>query len=51
MATKLRAARLAAKGGVTTVIANGRTPGILDVILAGEDVGTVFLAVRLGAGR
>ena len=51
MATKLRAARLAAKGGVATVIANGRTPGILDAVLAGEDVGTVFLPVRPGAGR
>jgi glutamate 5-kinase len=51
MATKLRAARLAAKGGVATVIANGRTPGILDAVLSGEDVGTVFLPVRPGAGR
>ena len=43
MATKLRAARLATKGGVAAVIANGRTPGILDAILEGRDVGTVFL--------
>jgi glutamate 5-kinase len=51
MATKLRAAQLAAKGGVVTVIANGRTPGILDAVLAGEDVGTVFLPVRRRAGH
>jgi glutamate 5-kinase len=42
MATKLRAARQAARGGVVSVIANGRTSGILDSVLAGEDVGTVF---------
>jgi glutamate 5-kinase len=43
MATKLRAAHLATKGGVVAVIANGRVPGILDAVLSGGDVGTVFL--------
>ncbi len=51
MATKLRAARAANRGGVIAVIANGRVPGILDKVLSGEDVGTVFLPPRTGAGR
>jgi glutamate 5-kinase len=40
MASKLEAARLAIAGGTAAVIANGATPGILDAILAGHDVGT-----------
>lgn len=43
MATKLEAARIATEGGVVVVIANGRTPGALDRICAGESLGTVFL--------
>jgi len=44
MATKLRAARLAARSGAATIIANGRTPDVLKQIYHGEDVGT-FLSV------
>jgi glutamate 5-kinase len=40
MASKLEAARLCVGEGTAAVIANGGTPGILDRILAGEDVGT-----------
>jgi glutamate 5-kinase len=40
MASKLEAARLAAAEGTAVVIANGTVPGILDRVLAGEDVGT-----------
>src|SRR5262249_11310154 len=43
MATKLEAARIATSSGGLAVIANGRRPGVLDEVLAGEDVGTVFL--------
>ncbi|NCC50042.1 MAG: glutamate 5-kinase [Spartobacteria bacterium] len=42
MATKLQAAQTAAKGGVLTVLADGRKPGILRRIRAGEDVGTLI---------
>lgn len=42
MATKVAAARLAARFGVPTIIANGKTPGILARVLAGEEVGTWF---------
>jgi glutamate 5-kinase len=42
MQTKLRAARLAARSGATTVIANGRSPNILRRLHAGETVGTTL---------
>ncbi len=44
MASKLRAARMATAAGENTIIASGRTPGVLARILAGEPVGTLFLA-------
>jgi len=43
MASKLAAAKLALAGGSTVVMANGSTDGILDAVLAGADVGTLFL--------
>ncbi len=42
MASKLDAARIATGSGGVAVIANGRTPGVLDRLFAGEAVGTVF---------
>jgi glutamate 5-kinase len=44
MASKLEAARLATTGGENVIIASGRTPNILPRIIAGEPVGTLFLA-------
>lgn len=44
MASKLEAARLATKAGENVIIASGRQPGALRRILAGEPVGTLFLA-------
>lgn len=43
MFTKVRAAKQVAKRGVPTVIANGKTKDILKRILAGEEIGTLFL--------
>jgi glutamate 5-kinase len=43
MVAKVSAARLASRGGVPTVIADGTTPGLLPRILAGEEIGTIFL--------
>ncbi|HEY0713259.1 MAG TPA: glutamate 5-kinase, partial [Polyangia bacterium] len=40
MASKLEAARLAISEGTAAVIANGTVPGIVERVLAGEDVGT-----------
>ena len=42
MASKLDAARIATGAGGVAVIANGRMPGVLDRVFAGEAVGTVF---------
>jgi glutamate 5-kinase len=44
MVTKLEAAEIAMRAGGVAVIANGRTPGILDRIFAGESVGTAFVS-------
>src|SRR5580693_8547693 len=42
METKLEAVRIANEDGRPAIIANGRTPGVLDAILAGKPVGTLF---------
>jgi glutamate 5-kinase len=42
MATKLLAAEIAAAAGAETIIANGRTPGILLNIASGKFTGTTF---------
>ena len=44
METKLRAAQIANKAGVSMVIASGKKPGILARLIAGESVGTYFAA-------
>jgi len=44
MASKLMAARMAALAGENVIIANGRKPGTLARILAGEVVGTLVVA-------
>jgi glutamate 5-kinase len=44
MASKLEAARLATTAGESVVIANGRRQNVIVDILAGETVGTLFLA-------
>jgi glutamate 5-kinase len=42
MATKITAAAIATGSGVRTVIAQGRTPSNIPLILAGESIGTQF---------
>jgi glutamate 5-kinase len=44
MASKLEAARIATASGENVIIANGRVPGNLARIAAGELVGTLFVA-------
>ncbi|HEX3727250.1 MAG TPA: glutamate 5-kinase [Pirellulales bacterium] len=44
MSSKLNAARIATNAGENVIIANGREPGNLQKIIAGELVGTIFLA-------
>lgn len=44
MVSKVMAARLAAEAGIPTVVASGARRGVIQEILAGEDVGTLFVA-------
>jgi glutamate 5-kinase len=43
MHTKLESVRIATSVGENVIIASGRNPRVLDQILAGEEVGTLFL--------
>ncbi len=43
MATKIQAAKIAARSGIPLVIASGRKKSVLSDILAGEDEGTLFV--------
>jgi glutamate 5-kinase len=44
MASKIEAARRATLAGASVVVADARAEGVLEAILAGEDVGTLFVA-------
>jgi len=44
MATKLRAARLAARSGASTIIASGHETNVLSRIYQGEQIGTLLMA-------
>ncbi len=44
MASKLRAARIVTSAGENVIIASGHEPGTLGKIMAGESVGTLFVA-------
>jgi glutamate 5-kinase len=48
MVSKVEAARVAAQAGVPVVLASGLVFRILDQILAGDPVGTLFLAAPVG---
>lgn len=48
MASKLQSAGMVAENGVPVVIANGRSDGVLDRVLAGEDAGTLIEAQMQG---
>jgi glutamate 5-kinase len=43
MASKVQAAKAAVKRGITAVVAAGREPQVLRQVLAGDDIGTVFV--------
>lgn len=51
MLTKLEAAQIAMQAGGVCVIANGRTHEILDRIVAGEQIGTMFMSTSRMAGK
>jgi glutamate 5-kinase len=51
MATKLDAAGLAASWGIPTIVAGGSVDRVVPRVLAGEELGTLFVARASGAGR
>jgi glutamate 5-kinase len=51
MAAKLDAAEIAMQAGGMVVIANGKTPGILEQVFQGEEAGTLFLPGSRMAGK
>ncbi|HEY2116193.1 MAG TPA: glutamate 5-kinase [Candidatus Angelobacter sp.] len=51
MSAKLDAAEIAMQAGGMVVIANGKTPGILEQVFQGEEVGTLFLPGSRMAGK
>jgi glutamate 5-kinase len=53
MASKVQAARIAGKSGVPTVVAEGRGSDVIGAVLAGADLGTLFLpsAERLASRK
>ncbi|MCZ6464587.1 MAG: glutamate 5-kinase [Proteobacteria bacterium] len=51
MITKLEAAGAAAKSGAATVLCNGRTAGIVERVIDGDEVGTLFLPGERMASR
>ncbi len=44
MTSKLRAAQACTQAGCNVVLVNGRKTGVLEAVLRGDDVGTLFLA-------
>lgn len=46
MLSKVQAARIAGQQGVHTVIAPGRQSAVIEQVLAGEDIGTLFRGAR-----
>jgi glutamate 5-kinase len=51
MKTKLGAIRIAAQGGCKVVLANGRAENVIARVLAGENVGTLFMPNRRLSNR
>jgi glutamate 5-kinase len=51
MKTKLEAARIAANADCRMVLANGRERGVITRIMAGEEIGTIFMPKRKLSNR
>jgi glutamate 5-kinase len=51
MKTKIEAAKIAANAGCRIVLANGRTENVIEKIIAGETIGTLFLPKRKLSNR
>ncbi len=51
MKTKIEAARIASQAGCRLVLANGRARDVIERIMAGEEIGTIFLPKRKLSNR
>ena len=51
MASKLAAVRVATRAGTRVLIADGSRPGVLDLVFAGQEVGTLFEPGKRLKGR
>jgi glutamate 5-kinase len=51
MATKVTAAKKAARFGVPTILAPGKQPGVITAAVTGEEIGTLFLPAKDGLNR
>jgi len=51
MKTKIEAAKIASNAGCRMVLANGREKNVIERILAGEEIGTVFMPKRKLSNR
>ena len=51
MKTKIEAARIAAQAGCRLVLAHGRAKDIITRIMAGEEIGTIFMPKRKLSNR
>jgi len=51
MKTKIEAAKIAANAGCRMVLANGRARNVINRIIAGEEIGTIFLPKRKLSNR
>jgi glutamate 5-kinase len=51
MVSKLAAARIVTRAGAPMVIADGARPGVLEALVAGEEIGTLFLPRAGGLAR
>lgn len=51
MTTKVAAAKKAAKNGVPTIIVPGKREGVIATLMAGQEVGTLFLPTDAGLNR
>jgi glutamate 5-kinase len=51
MKTKIEAAKIASNAGCRIVLANGRLKNVIDRIIAGEEIGTIFMPRRKLSNR
>ncbi|GAM10487.1 glutamate 5-kinase [Geobacter sp. OR-1] len=51
MATKIAAAKKAGRYGIPTIVANGGRDGILERLMAGEELGTLFMPAAVSLNR